>query len=273
MWNIFVPMLALSPCKVNIGLNLLEKRADGFHNLRSIFYPIPFGDLLEIEESKEDKIYTYGRAIDGGVQDNLIWKLWIFLKKEYKLPSLSWHLYKNVPPKTGIGAGSANLAIALKLCNRYFSLGLSTKEQEEIALRFGSDTGFFVHNSPALVEGRGDKIQAIDPFLKGSFMVLCKAPKLYMSTAEAFANASIGKHRYDFTKALSSGDISELKNDFELAFLKRFPEAQNVFSDLHASGAFYTSLSGSGSCIYGLFSSDPGSEKLESLPILWKGEL
>ncbi len=257
--------------KINIGLQVLKKREDGYHAIKSLFYPLPFGDVLELVEAKTDDLTLLGNtSIAVPREENLVWKGWMHLKEIYKLPAVHWFLMKAVPPGTGIGAGSADLVAMLHLSNQHFSLQLSTETLEEIALKFGSDTGFFVRNQPAMVQGRGEQIETVAPFLKGQYLVLLKPKNVQMSTAQAFASITPGTSQMDFNAALN-GDISAVFNDFQPGFLNKFPQCKSLIQQLKNAGAHYVSLSGSGSCWYGVFEEQPSASSLAGLPILWQG--
>lgn len=259
--------------KINIGLQVVSKRSDGYHDLKSIFYPLPFGDIIELQEADNDDLTVLGNALlNIPKEQNLVWKCWAYLKKTYSLPSVHWYLFKTVPPGTGIGAGSADLVGMLHLANSHFMLGLSPRKMEDISLMFGSDTGFFVANEPAMVSGRGDIIESIPPFLAGKYLVLLKPKELNMSTAEAFSMIAPGASSMDF-KGAFQGNISKLSNDFQPGFEAKYPVCLELKQRLQNAGAYYVSLSGSGSCWYGLFNSKPPAEIVSTLPVLWQGML
>ena len=155
-------MIVFPNCKINFGLNILDKREDGFHNLHSIFIPVQLCDALEIIESEKDELFIYGREVIGEVERNSCFKALQVLRSVRKFPPVQIHLLKNIPMGAGLGGGSADGAFTLKLLNEKFKLGLSDNELVKIALLIGSDCAFFIYNQPMLVEGRGEKISPIN---------------------------------------------------------------------------------------------------------------
>lgn len=268
-------MISLSNSKINLGLEIKDRRGDGYHNIESIFLPLPYGDVLEFFESAEDELLSYGLSLDFPREENILWKGWQYIKEKFELPSLTWYLYKQVPPGTGIGAGSGNLGAMLTAVNTYFKLGLSKEELCTIALKFGSDTGFFIYNSPCLVNGRGDEIEEVANPLEGKYIYLFKPESVSIRTSEAFANAKGNSKNQPFAGVLAGhNSISHLSNDFEAYFGHIHPKFNGYKKELLELGATYVSLSGSGSCFYAVF-----EEKLarlsvaEDLQLLWQGYL
>jgi 4-diphosphocytidyl-2-C-methyl-D-erythritol kinase len=160
-------MISFPNAKINLGLHITSKRADGYHNIDSCFYPIPLYDVLEIIEANETTLNTSGLDIDGSHSDNLIWKAYNLLKQDYDLSALEIHLLKKIPMGAGMGGGSADGAFMLKLLNEYFKLGLNTKELEKYALQLGSDCPFFVENTAKHVTGLRFKGLLASPYLPG----------------------------------------------------------------------------------------------------------
>ncbi|TXC81548.1 4-(cytidine 5'-diphospho)-2-C-methyl-D-erythritol kinase [Luteibaculum oceani] len=266
-------MLSTCYTKINLGLNILGKRSDGYHELQSFFIPLPFGDILELELAEKSDLVLYGISIPGNKEDNLVWKAWCYMQKKFNLPHVIWHLYKNVPAGTGIGAGSGDLAEMCLMCNVFFKLGLSRKDLEEIALKFGSDTGFFVCKQISVVRGRGDIIEPVEDFIRGKYLVLIQPKGLTMSTVEAFASVRDGKVDSDLSGYKDFSQWKSLTNDFQGGFLKKHPQVGELFEELQNMGAIYTSLSGSGSCIYGIYDHPPIVARETNLNVLWTGKL
>lgn len=267
----------ISPCstKINLGLEIRGKRPDGYHNLTSIFFGLPFGDLLELELSEESDLKMYGLPVSFSREENIVWKGWQYMQERFSLSHVIWHLYKHVPPGTGIGAGSANLSEMILMSNKLFNLNLSSREMMRISLKFGSDTAFFIKKGSSLVQGRGDMIKPIPNFLEGKYLVLLKPEAVSVSTAEAFSNAVKSEVEQPFEEVIANkGDgFEQLSNNFEGHFYKIYPQLADYRKVLMDLGARYFSLSGSGSCFYAIFDKEPEEKLDETLPILWQGYL
>lgn len=253
-------MIIFPNAKINIGLNIIEKRNDGYHNLETIFYPVNLQDALEvtkIRDSKEGYIFTNtGNKIDGKPEDNLIIKAYSILKQKYpSIPALKINLFKHIPFGAGLGGGSADAAFMIKLLNEKFSLNMSQNEMKEDAARLGADCAFFIDDTPAYATGIGNILEKIDFSLKGYNIVLVK-PEVSVSTKEAYDN--IKPHTRDVSlKELVKEPIENWKhsieNDFEKNIFKNHPEIAAIKDELYDLGALYASMSGSGSAVYGIF--------------------
>jgi len=253
-------MILYPNAKINIGLKILNKRPDGYHNISSIIFPIQLSDILEFIPSsdKELKFMQTGISIKGDVEDNLCVKVYRFFRKEYHIPILKIHLHKNIPVQAGLGGGSSDAAFFIKGLNDFFSLNLSVEKMKTIALKFGSDCPFFIENKPALVSGRGEILQTISLRMEQYNLIIVKFP-VAISTAEAYASI-IPKENYRDIMALVKQPIGKwkdkIKNDFEtFAFLK-YPELKHGKNKLLKAGAVFAQMTGSGSAIYGIFEKD-----------------
>lgn len=246
--------------KINLGLNIISKRTDGFHNLETIFYPIPYRDVLEIirapATATNDLFQTTGLPILGNTEDNLCLKAVRILRKDFPLlPYLQLHLHKIIPMQAGLGGGSADGAFTLSLINKQFQLGLSAEKLEHYALELGSDCPFFIHNTPAYASGRGEILQPIDFQLSGYQLILVH-PTLAISTKEAFKGIIPGAPPMNLFQAIRlpvESWPSYIHNDFERSVLQLYPELAQIKTALYAHGAVYASLTGTGSTVYGLF--------------------
>lgn len=255
-------MIAFSNCKVNIGLNILKKRQDGFHNIETLFYPIYFvEDIIEIVESSSnaDTYHFSGKKIDSHLEKNLCFLTIQKMREKYKFPNIDLYLHKNVPMGAGLGGGSANVATIIKLIDKNFDLNISQNEQIETASKLGSDTAFFIINKPALGEGKGDVLSTIDLSLSPYEMLIIH-PEVHISTAQAYAN--VKPKPADFSlKNINEIDIKDwkkhLKNDFEDSIFKIHPQLGEIKSYLYDKGAIYAQMSGSGSAIFGIFDKLP----------------
>lgn len=252
-------MLTFPNAKINLGLNITEKRSDGYHNLETIFYPIPLEDALEINIAKESKqkftLYQSGIVIDGNPEENLVVKAYSMLDELFKLPAIDIHLYKHIPSGAGLGGGSADAAFMLKLLNDTFDLKLSIEELEHYAARLGADCAFFIQNRPTFAEGIGNIFSPISLSLKSYYLVLIK-PNVFVSTKAAFSLIQPRKPRISL-KEIIAYPISEWKelmnNDFEESVFTQYPEIGEIKNQLYQQGAIYAAMSGSGASVFGLF--------------------
>jgi 4-diphosphocytidyl-2-C-methyl-D-erythritol kinase len=248
-------MIVLPNAKINIGLHVVSKRPDGYHNLETVFYPVQLSDALEMIESNEEKLSTSGIAVNGNPEDNLVMKALHLLKNDFNLPPIQFHLHKNIPFGAGLGGGSSDAAFTLNMLNDYFSLHLSTSKLKRYAAQLGADCSFFIANKPAFAIGTGDKMQTINLDLSEYKIVILK-PAFSVSTPEAYKN--IQPQSPDFNLAdLPRLPVSEWKNrvvnDFEKSIFPKYPEIKNLKEKLYELGAVYAAMSGSGSAVFGIF--------------------
>ncbi|RYY69399.1 MAG: 4-(cytidine 5'-diphospho)-2-C-methyl-D-erythritol kinase [Chitinophagaceae bacterium] len=256
-------MISFPNAKINIGLNILGKRADGYHNLQTIFYPIALKDALEIIEApgqiEHVKFSSSGLTIQGKEEDNLCIKAYQLLKKDFaQLPSVAMHLHKVIPMGAGMGGGSADGAFALRLINSKFELGLSTIQLQAYALQLGSDCPFFILNKPCLATGRGEILQPI-PFDLSAYRILIVHPGIHINTAAAFSQIDIAPNTITLQELINRPIASwkdDILNDFEKPAFREYPEIARIKAALYENGAVYSAMSGSGSTVYGLFDLD-----------------
>ena len=255
-------MLTFPNAKINLGLNITEKRPDGYHNLETIFYPVPVEDALEVnilnEGNEKFRLHQAGMEIAGEAENNLVVKAYKLLDARFNLPPIDIHLFKHIPSGAGLGGGSADAAFMLKLLNEKFNLGLATEELEDYAARLGADCAFFVRNQPTYAEGIGNIFSPITFSLKGYQIWLVK-PDIFVSTKDAFAR--IRPHRPDRSlKDIVQLPVEEWKgimvNDFEESVFPQFPAIGEIKEEMYRQGAIYASMSGSGSSVYGIFKED-----------------
>ena len=245
--------------KINIGLYVTRRREDGYHDLETIFYPIPLHDDLSISSLKmSDAPYhlqTAGHKIEGYSEDNLIVKVYKQLAEEFDLPPLDIYLYKRSPMGAGLGGGSSDAAAMIKLLNETFDLGLSTADMERRVARLGADCAFFVQGKPAFATGIGDILTPIELSLSGMHLVLVK-PDIFVSTKEAYGGIVPATPEHDLLEAIKA-PIAEwrhtVSNDFEKNVFRLHPEIAAIKQTLYDMGAVYASMSGSGSTVFGLF--------------------
>lgn len=258
-------MIIFPKCKINIGLQIIEKRSDGYHNLESLFCDVSSPcDILEIVESEKLSFSIYGRELDCAPEDNICIKAYKLLCKDYKIPPAEFHLYKNIPSGAGLGGGSSDGACTLILLNRLFELGIDIHTLASYAAILGSDCPFFIYAhqstegeiSPMIVTGRGDILDKIDlPVLDGLHIKIV-TPPVFISTAEAYAGAVPKAPSIPLREILKlpvEQWREHLFNDFEKHIFEKHPELVRYKEALYNQGAIYASMSGSGSSIFGLF--------------------
>jgi 4-diphosphocytidyl-2-C-methyl-D-erythritol kinase len=248
-------------CKINLGLRVLRKRSDSYHDLETVFYPLPFYDVLELLSSPGTSLSftASGLTVTGDTADNLCVKAYALLKKDFPgLPAAQMHLHKAIPAGAGLGGGSADAAYALQLINKKFGLQLSPPTLVRYALELGSDCPFFIVNQPCLARGRGEELMPIELDISAYRFILVN-PGIPISTGRAFM---------DITPAVPEKPVSqvirqpvetwkeELVNDFESPVFTQYPTIRAIKEELYRKGAIYASLSGSGSTVYGLFPKD-----------------
>jgi 4-diphosphocytidyl-2-C-methyl-D-erythritol kinase len=256
-------MVIFPNAKINIGLSVISKRDDGFHNIESIFYPVGLCDALEylpvgekITANHDTISYSGQFPVTG---KDICIKLVELLRGSFSFPTLTLHLHKKIPAGAGLGGGSSDAAFLLKSLNSRFSFGFKEAELNEYAGRIGSDCTFFINNMPGLVTGRGEKLQPVDLSLEGMFLVLVY-PGINISTAEAYREVAPA-HKSPSLQGLVKETPEKWKdlivNQFEVTVFKKFPAIKKIKEELYRMGALYASMTGSGSAVYGLFRSEP----------------
>ena len=260
-------MITFPNCKINLGLKVLGKRPDGFHDIESVFYPVPIRDALEVIHTHKSidtlKFSSSGYQISSS-EDNLCIKAYKLITANFgSLPSFQMHLHKAIPIGAGLGGGSANAAFTLKLLNQDLALNLSTEKLLEYAMLLGSDVPFFILNKPCFTKGRGEILHPIPLDLSG-FKIIVVYPGIHISTAWAFSQLSLT----GTISLINTFPISEivkqppanwnqhLTNDFEPIVFNQYPEIKEIKRTLSEAGATYCSMSGSGSTVYALFQKD-----------------
>ncbi|HEV8081708.1 MAG TPA: 4-(cytidine 5'-diphospho)-2-C-methyl-D-erythritol kinase [Chitinophagaceae bacterium] len=253
-------MIAFPNCKINLGLNILAKKEDGFHDLETVFFPINIYDVLELIPSQENttQLTTSGISL-GEAENNICLKAYYLLKKDYPdLPAIKIHLHKAIPLGAGLGGGSADGVATLQLLNKKFSLNITENQFFDYALKLGSDCPFFLLNKPVFASGRGEILEPLQLSLSGYKTIIIN-PGIHISTTEAFKNIipSIPKKRIkEILKQSIDTWKKELVNDFEKSVFKKYPLINKIKNDLYEKGAIYSAMSGSGSTVYGIFKDD-----------------
>ena len=278
-------MTILPIAKINLGLNVVERRPDGYHNLETVFFPVPINDELRVEKlsatvspsddtnvagtcqltvtfaSKEDE--WHGKAVD-----NLVVKAYDILAKDYQLPLLHLYLHKQIPSQAGMGGGSADAAYTLRLINDFCQLGITDSQLEAYAARLGADCAFFIKAQPAYATGIGEKLQPLTATqglqqLSGKYLALVK-PNVAVSTKQAYAGVKPHKPEVNCLEAIAR-PIEEwrhsLVNDFEESIFPQLPVLAEVKQALYDDGALYAAMSGSGSTIFAIFEKRPNLTK------------
>ena len=257
-------MLTFPNAKINLGLNIIEKRPDGYHNLETVFYPVLVEDALEITLLRnhagkgECVLNLSGKEIGGCTKDNLVVKAYQMLNQDFGLPSVEVNLLKHIPLGAGLGGGSSDAAFMLKMLNEEFGLNLSEEELEGYASRLGADCAFFIRNQPTYAEGIGNLFTPVSLSLEGYKLWVVK-PDVFVSTRDAFAQVHPRPAQVSPKKNVSLPVAAWrhcLTNDFEESVFPRFPRIAEIKDELYQKGALYASMSGSGSSVYGLFSGD-----------------
>ena len=265
-------MITFPNAKINLGLDIVEKRPDGYHNLETVFYPIPLCDILEITPATEPDApdYTfkmYNAAFEENDDDNLVIKAYKALAADHKLPKVDISLYKHIPTGAGLGGGSADAAFALRMLNDIAGLGLTAEQLRGYASRIGADCAFFIDNTPAYATGIGDILSPTPCSISGYHLVLVK-PDIHVSTKDAYALVTPQKPEQPLTE-IAKRPINEwkgaMKNDFEKSIFAKHPAMAKVKEQLYSMGAIYASMSGSGSSFFGIFNEEQNIEKTKAL--------
>ncbi|HYQ57390.1 MAG TPA: 4-(cytidine 5'-diphospho)-2-C-methyl-D-erythritol kinase [Draconibacterium sp.] len=248
-------MITFPNAKINIGLNVVEKRPDGYHNLETIFYPLKLSDALELIEADTTTFSVSGIQIDSVPENNLVVKAYNILCEDYKLPPVKLHLHKVIPFGAGLGGGSSDAAFTLKMLSNYFNLGISPKRLKQYAAKIGADCPFFIENKPTFAYGIGDQFKPVNIDLSAYEIVILK-PNCSVNTPQAYKNITAEKPVFNLTE-IEKLSIEKwkhvVKNDFEKSVFPQFPEVQYLKEKLYELGAVYASMSGSGSAVFGIF--------------------
>ncbi len=269
-------MVSFPGCKINLGLNILGKRADGYHDLITCFYPVPWFDVLEIVPADEFSFSVSGVTIPAAPADNLCVRAYELLRSEFPIGPVAIYLLKILPIGAGLGGGSSDAAHVLITLNELFALNLSETKLMDYAARLGSDCAFFIRNKPLIGEGRGEVLSDTSVSLKGRFLVIVK-PDVSVSTAEAFAGIVPRPGETDLRTVLQKHPVSEwrdrVSNDFEEPIVERFPAVGVLRQKLYDSGAVFAGMSGSGSAVYGIFEKEVDLRDVFRHEIYWAGHL
>lgn len=252
-------MITFPHAKINIGLQVTERRPDGYHNLDTVFYPIPVNDALEVivhEGADYDcRLHLSGVEIEGDTDNNLVVRAYRLLAADYALPPVDVYLHKHIPTGAGLGGGSADASFMLRMLNEMFALGISTEQLEAYATKLGADCPFFITSTPVYATGIGNEFHPIALDLGGLYLVVVK-PDVFVSTKEAYSMVKPEKPAVTLDEKIAR-PIAEwrdtISNDFEKGIFALHPELEGIKSKLYELGALYAAMSGSGSALFGLF--------------------
>ncbi|MDX2189107.1 MAG: 4-(cytidine 5'-diphospho)-2-C-methyl-D-erythritol kinase [Bacteroidota bacterium] len=269
-------MILFSNSKINIGLNIINKREDGYHNIETCFAPIGWSDILEIIPSDKLIFSTTGIPIPGNTNENLCLKAYYIIARNYKIPPVKIHLHKIVPIGAGLGGGSSNAAFVLKGLNQMFELGIKEPQLIEYASTMGSDCAFFVKNKLQFATGKGDDFSDLSVNVGKKYLTLIY-PNFHISTPEAYKGCEPRGNSYNLSLNILQ-PISEwrnlIQNDFEKTILLKYPVLQNIKNELYKKGAIYASMSGSGSTMFGVFEFEPNIDDfISDNYLVWKEQI
>ncbi len=260
-------MIVFPNCKINLGLNVVHKRNDGYHDLETVFYPVPLTDKLEavVGEGADCtcSLSLSGNAIEGNLDDNLIVKAYKLLASDYCLPHIDFDLEKHIPSQAGLGGGSSDATYTLRVLNKLCNLNLDAPTLQRYAARLGADCAFFVTAEPSFATGIGDILTPMSDqcaHLKGLYLLIVKPP-VAISTAQAFSFVK-PQPPIIICKDIVAQPINDewrkhLNNDFELSIFNVYPEIRSIKQQLYDIGAMYAQMSGSGSAFFGIFKTRP----------------
>jgi 4-diphosphocytidyl-2-C-methyl-D-erythritol kinase len=257
-------MLRFPNSKLNLGLRILRKRADGFHDIDTAFYPLDWCDAIELLENPNGeepvRISFSGIPVSGEASQNLVYRAWKMISHIHKIPPVKIHLHKNIPMGAGLGGGSADAAFIIKMLDEKFNLQLGTKKMEALASELGSDCAFFIKNKPLLASGKGDQFSEAKVSLD-NYYIMVAYPGIHSNTAEAYHGVQPDDAGPSVAEVLDNFPPEKWKdhlvNHFEKSVFARYPEIEKLKMQLYESGAVYASMSGSGSAVFGIFEKKP----------------
>lgn len=273
-------MIIYPNAKINLGLHVIEKRADGFHTIETVFYPVAWEDMLEVlpDPSKASGVTfsSSGITIPGNVNDNLCVKAYELISKDYPMPAVKVHLHKIIPIGAGLGGGSSDAAFFIKALNEIFELNLAWGELHHYAKQLGADCSFFITNRPVLAEGKGDQLESIAISLIGKYVAVVY-PGIHVNTAEAYGGIVPQKPAVALENLIVETQIENWKavlvNDFEKTVFEKHPAIKVLKEKMYACGAVYAAMSGSGSAVFGIFEKEKDLGNAFEGNLIWWGML
>jgi len=261
-------MISFPNAKINLGLHITSKRSDGYHKLESIFYPVQWTDALELIEGGTNsfEMSFSGLPVPGKLESNLCYKAWQLLKSDFSLPNLKAHLHKVIPMGAGLGGGSSDAAFMLKMINEICDLKISDQQLQKYAAQLGSDCPFFIENKPMIASGRGEILNEVKIDLS-NYHIAIVMPPISVGTAEAYSWITPAIPINDLCTTINL-PIENWKgiliNDFEEVVCKHHPIIADIKQQLYNNGAVYSSMSGSGAAVFGIFNSLPDLKDFDS---------
>lgn len=267
-------MVVFPNAKINLGLHVLNKRDDGYHDIETCFYPIPLCDVLEVLPAESLSFNQSGFTIPGASEDNLVLRAYALVGEDYDIPPVQIHLHKAIPMGAGLGGGSSDATNMLKALNTLFELSIPDEQLWKYANALGSDCAFFLRNTAALGTGRGSDLTDLDLSLKGFFLTLIH-PGIHISTAEAYGQLTPNAHRGSIEDLLITDPKTwkaSLQNDFTASIYPNHPDIEQIEKTLYDAGAWYAAMSGSGSSVFAI-SDAPLSLEMPSDYFMWQGKL
>ncbi|MBI5538610.1 MAG: 4-(cytidine 5'-diphospho)-2-C-methyl-D-erythritol kinase [Bacteroidia bacterium] len=268
-------MIFFPNAKINLGLNILRKRDDGFHDIETLMIPVGLCDSLEFIKAEEFSFTCSGIVLDVNSDNNLCTKAYKLLKEGYPLPPVSMHLHKAIPTGAGLGGGSADAAFLLKSLNKFFNLDISENKLKDYAATIGSDCSFFIDNKPCMAYGRGEILEEFKIDLT-NYRIVIAHPGIHINTAWAYKNSIPESNRRDLKSLLNSNTITYwkniIKNDFETVVFSVYPEIKELKDKMYKLGAVYASMTGSGSAVYGIFENTKEDFTKHFSCFVWQGK-
>lgn len=263
-------MVVFPNAKINLGLNILSRRPDGYHEIESLMLPISWSDILEIVPAKGTgtTLTVTGREVDCPADKNLVMKAYRRMAQEVTLPAVDIYLHKIVPDGAGLGGGSSDAAFTLLALNEMFSLGFTKEQLADMAADLGADCPFFIYNRPMLASGTGTTLRDAQnlPASNRKLMIAVVKPNEYVSTKEAYSGVEPRRPEVGLSEALAASDLRNIRNQFEETVLPAHPQIGAAKERLTDLGAIYASMSGSGSAVYGFFDAEKiSADKLSEI--------
>lgn len=269
-------MVTFPHCKINLGLHVIRKRQDGYHDIETCFYPVPWTDILEIIPSDEYAYTHSGLDVSGAEEDNLCVKVFRMLQRDFGIGNVKMHLHKILPMGAGLGGGSSDATHALTLLNRIFNMGVTGETMKKYASKLGSDCSFFLQDKAVIGTGRGNELHSVNVSLRGKCLVIVYPP-VHVSTADAYQGVTPSVPRESLRKILESSPVHQWKedlvNDFEVSVFRKYPLLARLKEDFYAAGAVYASMSGSGSAVFGIFDDNNPDLRAFASYTSWSGTL
>ncbi|MDR0429198.1 MAG: 4-(cytidine 5'-diphospho)-2-C-methyl-D-erythritol kinase [Tannerellaceae bacterium] len=268
-------MICFPNAKINLGLNVVGRRQDGYHDIETIFYPVPVRDALEVVESETFSFRQSGIPVDAPLEKNLVMRAMNLIEARYSLPALGVHLLKEIPFGAGLGGGSSDGAYMLKLLNDFCRLGIPTDELEQMAAELGADCPFFIQNQPVFASGTGNVFEKVTLSLRGYYLCLVK-PDVAVSTSDAYGMITPRRPEVSL-REIAERPVRDwrgvMANDFEACVFPVYPLIEEVKEALYEAGALYASMTGSGSSVFGLFDKAIDLRKRFPSFFVWEGVL